>query len=85
MDGVINELCVCGCKSRRAGAGFPHNAKVRLRRHFMILTAAAVVVHQNDLFEQVRRSPLDGCVDGAQQHRQGLVDKDEDDAKLRKI
>lgn len=51
----------------------------------MILTAAAVVVHQYDLFEQVRWSPLDGCVDGAQQHGQGLVDKDEDDAKLRKI
>lgn len=34
-----------------------------------ILTAAAVVVHQYDLFQQVCRGPLDGRVDGAQQHR----------------
>lgn len=34
-----------------------------------ILTAAAVVVHQYDFFEQVCRGPLDGRVDGAQQHR----------------
>lgn len=51
----------------------------------MILTAVAVVVYQYDLFEQVWWSPLDGRVDGAQQHRQGLVDEDEDDAELRKI
>lgn len=37
--------------------------------HEGILTAAAVVIHQYDLFEQVCRGPLDGRVDGAQQHR----------------
>lgn len=51
----------------------------------MFLTAVAVVVYQYDLFEQVWRSPLYGCVDGAQQHWQGLVEKDEDDTELRKI
>lgn len=51
----------------------------------MVLTAVAVIIHQYDLFEQVRWSPLDGRVHGAQQHRQGLVDKDEDDAELREV
>lgn len=31
MDAVINELCVFGCKSRRAGQAFLHNTKVTLR------------------------------------------------------
>lgn len=33
------------------------------------LTTVAVVVHQDDFLKQVGRSPLDGRVDGAQQHR----------------
>lgn len=59
--------------------------KVKLWGSCMILTAVAVVVYKYDLFEQVWRSPLDGCVDGAQQYWQGLIDKDEDDTELRKI
>ena len=51
----------------------------------MVLTAATVVVHQYDLFEQVGGRPLDGSVDGTQQHRQSFVDKDEDDTELRKV
>lgn len=51
----------------------------------LMLTAVAVVIHQYDLFQQLRRSPLDGRVDRAQQHRQGLVNEDEDDAELRKV
>lgn len=34
----------------------------------VILTAAAVVVHKYDFFEQVCWGPLDRRVDGAQQH-----------------
>jgi len=46
------------------------------------LTAAAVVVHQDDFSEQVGGGPLDNRVYGAQQHRQRLVHEDEDDAEL---
>lgn len=52
---------------------------------FDSLTAVAVVIHQYDLFEQVGRSPLDGRVDGAQQHGQGLVDENKDDAERREV
>lgn len=40
----------------------PHRAGSRA------LTVTAVVIHQDDLLEQVRRCALDGRVDGAQQH-----------------
>lgn len=49
------------------------------------LTAVAVVVHQDDLLEQVRRRVVDHAVDGAQDHRQGLVHKDEDHGDLRQV
>ena len=54
----------------------PHRAGSRA------LTITAVVVHQDDLLEQVRRRARNGRVDGAQQHRQRFVDEDEHDAHL---
>lgn len=58
---------------------------MKLLGRLIMLTAIAVIIHQYDLFEQVWRSPLDGRVHRAQQHRQGLIDKDEDYAELRKV
>lgn len=52
---------------------------------WFLLTIITVVVHQNDLFEQMSRRVIDGCVDGAQDHRQGLVDEDEDEGDLGKL
>lgn len=51
----------------------------------LLLTVVAVVVHQDDLFEQVSRRVIDGRVDGAQDDRQRLVDEDEDEGDLRKV
>lgn len=48
----------------------------------LALTVAAVVVHQDDLLQQVWRCALHGRVDGTQQHRERLVDEDEHDAHL---
>lgn len=50
-----------------------------------ILTVVAVVVHQDDFFEQVRRRVIDSRVDRAQYHRQSLVDEDEDEGDLREV
>ena len=44
-----------------------------------------MVVHQDDLSEQVRGGPLDDRVHRAQQHGQRLVHEDEDDAELREV
>lgn len=77
MVGHLNEPCQCGSEEIKE--------MLNLRLWFNFLTAVAVVVHQYDLFEEVGWSPLDDCVDGAQQHWQGLVDKDEDYAELRKV
>lgn len=41
------------------------------------LTAVAVVVHQDDLLEQVSRCVIDHAVYGAQDHRQSFIHKDE--------
>lgn len=49
------------------------------------LTAVTVVVHQDDLLKQVCWRVVDHAVDGAQDHRQGLVDKDEDHGDLREV
>lgn len=46
------------------------------------LTIAAVVIHQDDLLEQVWWCALHGWVDGPQQHRECLIDEDEHDAHL---
>ena len=54
----------------------PHRAGSRA------LTVTAVVIHQDDLLEQVRRCALDGRVDGTQQHGERFIDKDEHDAHL---
>lgn len=51
----------------------------------LFLTIAAVVVHQDYLFEKVRRRPVDGGVDGAQDHREGFIHKNEHNAHLREI
>lgn len=59
----------------------PHGTR-RLAPGTRTLTVAAVVVHQDDLLEQVRWRALHGRVDGAQQHRERLVDEDEHDAHL---
>lgn len=48
-----------------------------------ICTVAAAVIHQDDLPQQVRGRPAHCRVDGSQDHRQSLVDEDEDDADLR--
>lgn len=50
-----------------------------------ILTVVAVVVHQDDFLEQVRRRVIDSRVDRAQNHRQSLVDEDEDEGDLREV
>lgn len=50
-----------------------------------LFTAVTVVVHQDDLLEQVSRRVVDDAVDGAQDHGQGLVHEDEDHGDLRKI
>lgn len=49
------------------------------------LTVIAVVVHQDDFFEQVSRRVIDSRVDRAQDHRQSLVDKDEDEGDLGEV
>lgn len=49
------------------------------------LTVIAVVVHQDDFFEQVCRSVIDSRVDRAQYHGQSLVDEDEDEGDLRQV
>lgn len=48
-------------------------------------TVVAVVVHQDDLFEKVRGSPVHGRVNGAKDDRQSLVHEDEHDADLREV
>lgn len=55
------------------------------RRADKALTAVTVVIHQDDLLEQVCWRVVDHAVDGAQDHRQGLVHKDEDHRDLRKV
>lgn len=49
------------------------------------LTAAAVIVHQYDLFEEVAGGFGHGRVDGAQDDGQRLVHEDEHDADLRQV
>lgn len=49
----------------------------------LFLTVAAVVVHEDYLFEKVRRCPVDGGVNGPQDHRQGFIHKNEHNAHLR--
>lgn len=51
----------------------------------LFLTVAAVVVHQDYLFEKVRRRPVDGGVNGPQDHRQGFIHKNEHNADLREV
>lgn len=43
------------------------------------LTLITVVIHQDDFLQQVRGRVVDSTVHGAQNHRQSLVDKNEDD------
>lgn len=52
---------------------------------FFLLTVIAVVIHQDYLLEQVGRGVIDSGVDRAQDHRQGLVDKDEDEGDLLEV
>lgn len=47
-----------------------------------LFTAVAVVVHQDDLLQQVNRRVVDDAVNGSQDHRQGFVHKDEDHRDL---
>lgn len=51
----------------------------------LFLTVAAVVVHQDYLFEKVGRRPVDGGVNGPQDHRQGFIHKNEHNAHLREV
>lgn len=51
----------------------------------MLLTVIAVVVHQDYLLKEVGGRPVDGRVDGPQDHRQGFVHEDEHDAHLREV
>lgn len=48
------------------------------------LTIVTVVINQDDLLEQVSRGAVDGGVDGAQDHRERLVNEDEHNADLGK-
>lgn len=50
-----------------------------------LLTLVAVVVHQDDLLEQGGGRVVDGAVHRAQDHRQCLVHKDEDDGDLGQV
>lgn len=58
--------------------------QVRLQER-TLLTVVAVVVHQDDFFEQVCGSVIDSRVDRAQYHGQSLVDEDEDEGDLRQV
>lgn len=49
------------------------------------LTAAAVIVHQYDLFKEVAGGFVYGRLDGAQDDGQRLVHEDEHDADLRQV
>lgn len=49
------------------------------------LTAVTVVIHQDDLLQQGRRCVVDHTVDGAQDHGQCLIHKDEDHRDLGKV
>lgn len=49
------------------------------------LTVIAVVVHQDDLFEEVRGCPVDGRVNRPQDDRQGFIHEDEHNAHLREV
>lgn len=51
----------------------------------LFLTVAAVVVHQDYLFEKVRWCPVDGGVNGPQDHRQGFIHENEHNAHLREV
>lgn len=50
-----------------------------------LLTLVAVVVYQDDLLKQGCRGVVDGAVHRAQDHRQRLVHKDEDDGDLGQV
>lgn len=50
-----------------------------------VLTIIAVVVHQDYLFEQVGRCPVDGRVNRPQNDRQGFIHKNEHNAHLREV
>ena len=69
---------------RRSQSIFPHLGFWKVNLSFL-LTVIAVVVHQDDFFEQVSRSVIDSRVDRAQDHRQSLVDEDEDEGDLGEI
>lgn len=51
----------------------------------MLLTVIAVVVHQDNLFEEVGGRPVDGGVNGPQDDRQGFIHKNEHNAHLREV
>lgn len=51
----------------------------------MLLTVIAVVVHQDDLFEQVGGRPVDGRVNGPQDDGKGFIHKNEHNAHLREV
>lgn len=46
------------------------------------LTVVAVVIHEDNLLQQVGGRSMDRRMNGTQDDRQGLVHKDEDDADL---
>lgn len=50
-----------------------------------VFTAVAVVVHQDDLLQQVSGRVVDHAVHGPQDHRQGFVYEDEDHGDLREV
>lgn len=50
-----------------------------------LFTTVTVVVHQDDLLEQVSWRVVDDAVDGSQYHRKGFVHKDEDHGDLWKV
>lgn len=80
---LFNALLICQKKvGWRGEPGYKDVASNEAARR---LTAVTVVVHQDDLLKQVCWRVVDHAVDGAQDHRQGLVDEDEDHRDLREV
>lgn len=79
---LFNALLIC---QKEGGGGEPGYKDVVSNEAARRLTAVTVVVHQDDLLKQVCWRVVDHAVDGAQDHRQGLVDEDEDHGDLREV
>lgn len=68
-------------------SGWEEEGKKKKRRKTKepkLRTIITVIINQNNLFEQVSRSPVNGWMNGAQNHREGFINKYEYNADLRK-